>query len=82
MKTFLVSVLLCLAACSPPPQYPTCDYCRKPKQDARIYACRKCGNSHSSCGVESPLHALDVRKDKEGFATGRSIKMCPEGAPK
>lgn len=87
MKKMLAVVLIALAACSPPPpppppQYPVCDYCGKPKKDAKVYVCRKCGGSHSSCGVEAPLHAIDARKDKEGFAMGRSIKACPDGGGK
>jgi len=76
MKKIAAVLLLLLVACSDP-KYPMCDYCKAPKQDARIYACRKCGASHSSCGVEAPLHAVDARKDKEGFAVGRSVKVCP-----
>lgn len=82
LKKLIVATLLCLSACGPEPQYPMCDYCKQPKQDARIYACRKCGGSHSSCRVEGPLHAMDVRKDKEGLATGFSIKVCPDGGGK
>jgi hypothetical protein len=82
IKTLIVATLLCLSACSPEPKYPMCDYCKVPRQDARVYACRKCGGSHSSCRIEQPLHAMDVRKDKEGLATGFSIKVCPDGAAK
>lgn len=81
MKTFLTAFVLCLAACGPEPVYPMCDYCKKPKQDARPYACRKCGKAHSSCIVETPLHAIDLKLDKDGAAAGRSIKVCPEGVP-
>jgi hypothetical protein len=61
------------------PSYPVCDYCRIPQRDAKPFPCRKCGNVHLSCGRESGLRAFDARKDKEGVAIGRSIKICPEG---
>ena len=77
----LAVALLFLASCGPAPQYPVCDYCQKQRQDARVYSCRKCGKSHTSCSIEKPMHAMDVRRDKEGFATGFSIKNCPEGRP-
>jgi hypothetical protein len=88
MKSLMMIALLTAPmSCSPPPPppkpvYPLCDYCRAPKKDAKIYPCRQCGKSHSSCSAESPLHVLDVRKDKEGLAAGRSVKLCPEGDPK
>ena len=86
-KLLAMAAILCLSACSPPPPppkpvYPMCDYCKKPQKDAKIYPCRKCGGSHSSCSVEAPLHVIDARKDKEGFAMGRSVKICPASEDK
>lgn len=81
MKKLIVAAILALAACEHP-KYPMCEYCAKPQPDARLYACRQCQGTHSSCRVEKPLHAMDLRKDKEGFATGFSIKVCPQGAAK
>ncbi len=80
MRAIAVALLLLLTSCSPEPKYPMCDYCKAPRKDAQIYPCRKCGKSHSSCSIEAPLHAIDARKDKEGFAMGRSVKVCPEEA--
>lgn len=75
-----IALSVLLLSCEPPsvPVYPTCDYCAAPRVDARVYPCRKCGKSHFSCKLESALRANDVRKDAEGFAIGRSIKMCPD----
>lgn len=81
-RMLMIVTLITLSGCSPEPKYPMCDYCKAPRQDARIYVCRKCQGSHSSCRVEGPLHAMDVRKDKEGIATGFSIKVCPDGGGK
>lgn len=72
----LVSVLM-FVGCEPP-KYPNCDYCKAPRQDARPYMCRKCSKTHASCSTERPLHVIDVKADKEGFAAGRSVKTCPE----
>lgn len=78
-----VIVLICVlvASLNPPekPHYPLCDYCRVGQRDAKPFPCRQCGKTHSSCGRESGLRAVDARKDKEGFAVGRSIKVCPGG---
>jgi hypothetical protein len=76
---FMMIIALLTASCGPAPQYPVCDYCKKQREDAKIYACRKCGKSHMSCRIEGPMHAMDARKDKEGVALGWSIKNCPEG---
>ncbi len=61
------------------PNYPVCDYCKTAQRDAKPFPCRQCGKTHLSCGRESGLRALDARKDKEGIALGRSIKVCPGG---
>lgn len=61
-------------------RHPVCEYCRMGQADAKPFPCRQCGKVHMSCGKESGLRAFDARKDKEGFAVGRSIKVCPEGA--
>jgi hypothetical protein len=80
MKKLLILLLLALSACEP--VYPTCSYCNKQRPDARIYACRKCGNTHRSCKAEAPLHSIDAKLDKDGVVAGRSIKVCPEGISK
>lgn len=79
-----VLVLICFLVykLSPPEKarHPICEYCRIGKVDAKPFPCRQCNKVHMSCGMESGLRAFDARKDKEGFAVGRSIKVCPEGA--
>jgi hypothetical protein len=76
-------VLVCMLVywLNPPekPRQPLCEYCRVGQADAKPFPCRQCGKVHMSCGKESGLRAFDARKDKEGFAIGRSIKVCPEG---
>lgn len=79
-----VLVLVCILVyqLNPPEKarHPVCEYCRIGQADAKPFPCRQCGKVHMSCGKESGLRAFDARKDKEGFAVGRSIKVCPEGA--
>jgi len=79
----LLILFIFLAGCekAPVPDQ-NCDYCRKPRLDAMVYSCRKCGKTHRSCMKESPLHALEYSKasktGESGGAIGRAIKNCPE----
>lgn len=79
----IVLIVLLVSWLNPAPSKPAgpmCDYCRVGQADAKPFPCRQCGKVHTSCGKESGLRAFDARKDKEGVAIGRSIKVCPEGA--
>lgn len=75
-------ILMCIIASwltpKEKPNYPFCDYCKIGQKDAKPFPCRQCGKTHISCGRESGLRAFDARKDKEGVALGRSIKVCPD----
>ena len=78
MRSLAFAFLIAIAGCAPDrPPAPMCDYCSKPREDARPYACRQCGKAHSSCRIEAPLHVIDINKEKGSLTAGRSVKVCP-----